>query len=132
VSAQTTQLIVPDTNFTSLIGFTNATFPAVIQTTTQSFLSTTTPQVSPVQSLILTCNLLNNKFSIPSTILYSFAPSGVSFGNIIDSAPNEYLFVPIQDGAYTELTIEFLDQNFNKLLLNDTNLIVQLLIKNPL
>jgi len=132
VNPQTTQLIVPaSNNFGTVIGYAPATYPAVIQTTTQTFLSTSTPVVSPVQSLVLTCSLLNNKFSNPTSALYSFSFAGTSFGNIIERSPNEYFFVDIVPGQYNEITIEFLDQNFNKVKLNDTDLIVQLLVSVP-
>jgi peptidoglycan hydrolase-like protein with peptidoglycan-binding domain len=127
-AATTTQLIVPSTLFRNLIGYTAGSYPAVQAATTQSFLSSFTPQVSPVQSLTLACSLLNNKYANPRTILFSFSPQ-VGFGSVIDVRPNEYFWVDIQDGNYASFQIEFLDQSFNPVKLNDTNLIVQLLIK---
>ncbi len=129
-STWTPRLIVPATNFRNLIGFAASTYPAAQQTTTQSFLSTTTPQVTPVSSVIMTCSSLNNKFSNPGTILYSFSPAGTTFGSLIQSSPNQYSFINIQDGNYSSFDIAFLDQNFNALQLRDSNLIIQLLIRS--
>jgi hypothetical protein len=130
LAATTTQLIVPNTLFQNLIGFTAGSYPTVQGSTTQSFLSTFTPQVSPVQSLILSCSLLNNKYANPRTVLFSFSPN-VGFGSIIDVRPNEYFWVDVQNGNYASFQIEFLDQSFNPVVINDSNLIIQLLIKTP-
>jgi hypothetical protein len=128
-TAYTPQLIVPSTNFRNIIGFNAATLPAVQQITTYSKLSDFTPQVTPTQSVILTCSLLNNQYSNPRTVLYSFSPAGTTFGSIIQSNPNQYSFIDVQDGNYSDFQISFLDQSFNPLLLNDTNLVIMLLIK---
>ena len=131
-TASTPQLIVSSTNnFGSVIGFAAGTYPSAVASTTQSFLSTLTPQVSPVESLILTCNLLNNRYNVPNTILYSFSPAGVSFGNIIQSSPNYAAWIPIQEGSYSNISVSFVDQNYGPIQINDPNLVVQLLISNP-
>jgi hypothetical protein len=124
------RLIIPNTNFQYLIGFTPATFPTAIQTTAYSVISSFTPQVSPVESMLLSCSLLNNKYSNPNTILYSFTAANTAFGSLIDSRPAEFAFVNIQDGSYPYFELRFLDQAFNPLMINDSNLIVQLLIEN--
>lgn len=130
VVAATPQLVVQANNFTNLIGFTAGTYPTVAQNTNYSVLSSYTPQVSPVQSIILACTLLNNRYSNPGTVLYSFTPAGATFGGIIQSQPAFPSWIDIQDGNYPNFDIQFLDQNFNPLPINDTNLVVQLLIKN--
>jgi hypothetical protein len=126
----TPRIVIQNNNFQEIIGFTAATYPAAQQTTTQSFLSNFTPQITPVSSIIVTCSLLNNKFSNPQTIIYSFSPTNTSFGSIIETSPNELAFIDIQDGNYSDFDITFLDQNFNPLLIRDSNLIIQLLIKS--
>lgn len=124
------QLWISANSFRSVIGFDAGIFPPAPQTATYSKLSTTTPQVTPIQSIILACSLLNNKYSNPSTILYSFTPGGTTFGDLIESSPNQYSFIDIQQGQYPYFDIQFLDQSFNAITLNDTNIVVQLLIKN--
>lgn len=128
--SRTPQLIVMSSNnFKDIIGFSAGTYPAVTQSTTFTQLSNNTPQVSPVSSLIMTCNLLNNRYAIPSTLLYSFTPAGTAFGDIISVQPPEMSFVDIQDGTYTDITIEFRDQNFNRVAIRDPNLVILLVIK---
>lgn len=123
------QLVVLANSFTDIIGFTAATYPAVLAGNNYSVLSSYTPQITPIQSLILSCTLLNNRYSNPSTILYSFTPGGATFGNLIESSPNQLSFVDIVDGNYNFFEVRFLDQDFNDVELNDSNLVIQLLIK---
>lgn len=51
-TATNTPKIVLSGNFCSIVGFAAGTYPSTTQTTNQSFLSTTTPQINPVSSLI--------------------------------------------------------------------------------
>ncbi len=131
VVASTPLLIVPSTTFQNIIGFDAGTYPSVFQATTYSKLSDFTPQVSPVQSLLLSCTLLNNKYSSPGTILYSMTNEGVGFGELINSRPVELAFIPIQDGNYSSFEVQFLDQSYNSLVIQDSNLVITLLISNP-
>lgn len=128
VTTSTPQLIVLNNNFQNYIGFNQGTYPNPTQTTIYSKISDFTPQVSNVQSIIVSCNLLNNKFSIPNTILFTFSPD-VSFGSLIMVNPSEHEYINIQDGLYNDFQIEFLDQNFNPITINDSNLVIQVLIK---
>lgn len=132
--ASTPQIVIAasPSAFKDVIGFNNGTFPAAFQATTYSKLSDYTPQVSPIQSLVLSCELVNNKYSIPQSIIYTFSPAGTAFGSLIQSVPNEYFFVDIAEGNYNTFNIQFLDQNYNKVFIRDTNIIVQLLIKTKL
>lgn len=129
ITASTPQIIISSNSFRNIIGFNAGTYPNPVQTTTYSKLSDFTPQVTPVQSVILACTLLNNKYSNPGTVLYSFSPVGTSFGSLIQTNPSQFSFVDIQDGNYNTFDITFLDQNFNFLQINDSNLVVQLLIE---
>jgi hypothetical protein len=129
-TATTPQFIIPSTNIRNLLGFDAGIYPAVAQATDYSLLSTFTPQVSPVQSVIITCNLINNRFANPSTVFYNFSPAGVQYGSLIDIKPSEYAFINIQDGNYSSFDIVFLDQNFQPLDILDTNLVIQILCKS--
>ena len=70
-----------------------------------------------------------NRYSNPGTVLYSFSPASTTFGSLIQSNPNQYSFVNIQDGNYPYFDIQFYSQDFQPLQINDTNLVVMLLIK---
>jgi hypothetical protein len=95
--------------------------------TIQSFSSTSVPQVSPLSSYVLTCNLLNNNFAIPNSLLYSFSPQAV-FGSQFTIAPNQYSFIDIQPGQYNSFEVSFLDQNNIPTTLQDNNLVILLII----
>jgi hypothetical protein len=95
--------------------------------TIQTFGSTAVPQVSPLSSYVLTCNLLNNNFSIPNSLLYSFSPNAI-FGSQFTVAPNQYSFIDIQPGQYNSFQISFLDQNNIPTALQDSNLVILLII----
>lgn len=117
-------------NFGSLVGFTAGTYPPTVpQVSTYSLNSNTTPQLSPVSSLVMSCTLLNNRYANPSTLLFSFAPN-VTFGSLISVSPPEMSFVDIQDGQYTDFTITFRDQLFRSVRINDTNVVIMLTIRN--
>lgn len=131
VSTFTPQLVVSANNFTTIIGFSSGTYPNPQQTTTYSVLSTSTPQLSIVQSVLLSCGLLKNRYSNPNTILYSFTTGGTTFGNLISSSPSFPTWVPIQDGSYNDFQIRFLDQDYNDIIINDTNIVITLLIWSP-
>ena len=130
-TARSPQLVVNANAFRDVIGFNAGTYPAVASLTNYSKLSDFTPQVTPVQSIIVACTLLNNKYSNPNTILYSFTPRGTQFGGLIEASPTQLSFIDIQNGSYPYFDLQFLDQNFQPIYLNDTNLVIQLLIHNP-
>lgn len=95
--------------------------------TIQTFTSANVPQVSPLSSYVITCNLLNNNFAIPNSLLYSFAPQG-AFGEQFTIAPNQYSFIDIQAGQYNSFQVSFLDQNNIPTTLQDNNLVILLII----
>jgi hypothetical protein len=120
--------ILSNNNFGKVIGFNAGTYPTPVQASNYSKLSDFTPQITPVNSLILSCTLLNNKYSIPNTLLYSFNPSGTSFGSLITIQVPQFAFVDIVDGSYTDFTIQFFDQNLNRIFIQDSNIVVLLVI----
>jgi len=136
--------VVPDTNFQDLIGFTAGSYPnAVISGTTpatylqtptytssQSFLSQNAPQIIPAPSYLCLCNLVNNRLSIPSQLLYSLTPTGVSFGSLYTVQVAELVFNKIEDGQYTDLVFRFVDALGNNLSFQDPNTLILLVIKS--
>ena len=103
-------------------------YPVTPQTTTQSYLSTTTPIISPVNSYIMTCNLLNSKYSIPNTTFFSLPLSG-SLGTLITSNVSSIVYNMINPQSYNEIVITFFDQYFNALILHDFDCTITLAIK---
>ena len=130
VVASTPQLVVPATNFRNLIGFAAGTYPTVVQATTYSATSSFTPQVSPVSSVFMLVNLVNNKYAIPNSILYNFSPN-VTYGSTISVIPPYLVYSKIQEGNYTSIRVSFVDQNFAPLNILDSNLTILLAIRPP-
>jgi len=123
------QIIIPSSNSISkIIGFNAGTYPSSTSgSTTYSKISDFTPQVTPVSSVVVTCSLLNNHYSIPNNLLYSFAPN-TTYGSQINITPPSKTFVDMQGGKVSEFSITFLDQNFNKLKIQDNNIVILLTI----
>jgi hypothetical protein len=121
-------IILPTNNFGSIIGFTAGTYPPVIQPTNYSVLSNTLPNGSPVNSIIVRCNLVSNNVISPSDILDSFQITG-AFGSNLNITPNFEKWIKIKSGRYSNFTITFQDQNFNNIPILDTNLLITLLLK---
>ena len=150
----TTQYIYPmfqilNTNFTAVIGFKTGFYPLNIaeatittdgtttwtqpttanapygKTAVVSFISQTTPQVSPVASYTITCSLINNKYSIPNSLLYSFGvPNTASFGSYFSIVPPQMSFIDILAGNYNEFVIQILDQNQRPVVIQDPTIVI--------
>lgn len=136
-------IVIPSTNFRSVVGFEAGSFPPAIiagvppnqtetpaYTTDQQYLSTSTPQVTPLSSYILTCSLINNNYAVPNNLMYSFSPQG-TIGEQFTIAPNEYMFIDVLPGNYSFFTISFIDQNYRPVEIQDPNMIIQIVITDP-
>lgn len=110
-------------NFGLLIGFSPDTYSAATQ------ISDLTPQMAPVQSVIIQCSMLDNKYANPNTNLYSFSAGTSAFGAMISSSATELVYVDVMDSSISFLEISLVDQNFNPLVFKDPNLVIQLIIK---
>lgn len=119
---QMTMVFLPHNNFNDLLGFDKGQgyFDAV---------STKTPQMSPVSSVLVTCSLINNRFSNPNNILFSFVSGSTEFGRMLSIQNQDIQWTNIEDGIYTEVIITFISQDFKRLIIQDNNLIIYLLLK---
>ena len=122
--------ILSTNNFGDVVGFDSGTYPSSTQTTDYSKLSDFTPQISNVNSIIVGCNLVKNIFALPTTLLYTFTPSGTSFGSLIQIEPKQLIWVEIHDGSYTNLQLNFYDQDLGRIVIRDSNVVVNLVITN--
>jgi hypothetical protein len=128
VSPQTPSLKF-DQPFGNLIGQTFGRYPlASPQSTNIQILSTQTPVISPVDSLILTCNLISSKYSVPNNILFT-VPITVSVGSIIQVPISSIVFNDILPQNFSSLEITIYDQLFNSVELLDKELTLTLVIQ---
>jgi len=119
-------IILPTNNFYKVIGFTPATYPTLPETINYSVLSDLVPEISPVVSLIMTCNIISNKYSVPPTLLYTFPFTNYKSGDLITIIPSQLIWTPVSDGSFQDFEIQFLDQNLNKISIRDTNICINL------
>jgi hypothetical protein len=117
--------------FNSTMGFDAgfATDANIGAGTNLSYNSTTTPQLQPSPNALVGCSLVSNKYSTPSSLLYSVVPN-VGLAELIIANPNEYAWVDVNKGNYNNITIQFLSSaTYQPLQLLDSNLTIMLLIR---
>lgn len=121
-------IILSSNNFKDIVGFSAGTYPSSVQTTDYSVTSTYTPEFSPVSSLILLLNILDNRLSNPSSVFFTFSPAGTSYGSLIEVNSRSLLFNKIKDGTYADFTLTITDQNFKPIKIKDTQLTILLTV----
>ena len=110
----------------ALLGLSSGTYPSTSTTTSnQQFISTTTPVISPIDSYILTCNLINSPYTIPSNAFFTI-PLNASLGQLVTVNPSQIVFNTIAPNVYSNITIMLYDQLFNPLVLNDKEMTLSL------
>ena len=114
--------------FGNLVGFTFGKFPQDLQSSNIQYLSTQTPVISPVDSLILTCNLVNSKYSIPSNVFFT-VPISSSLGSLINVNISSIVYNDILPQNFSNLEITIYDQLFNPVELLDKELTITLVIE---
>jgi hypothetical protein len=123
-TASTPQLTF-NSSFGYLIGLSSGTYPTSVQTSTQSFISTFTPIISPVNSYTVCCSLINNPYSQPNNIICS-APLNASIGSLCSYQPANLVWHEIYGGRYTSMVITLYDQLNNILNINDNEFVIHL------
>jgi len=105
--------------------------PYLYNSTTKiaSYTSYRSPQVNQNASIYIACNIINNPYSIPSSIIYAITPSAGIGGIIKDQTP-EFAFNKLIDGTYNELVISILGTNGSLLAIEDPNITILLVIKD--
>ena len=131
-STITPQVIIPTYTgiygLGSIIGFTGGTYPATAQSTSYNVLSNTIPNATPVNSIVVRSDIVNNPCAMPSDILDTFSIN-TNFGSNITYSPPYEKWISIQAGTYNSIAIAFQDQNFTTLQANDPNVLIALLLR---
>jgi hypothetical protein len=120
-------LSITTTAFGSLLGFPIGTYPLTYPTASGSVTSTITPNLTPVNSIIMRCNLINNSTIMPSDIMDSFTFQDTTFGSNGVYEPKYQSKVGLKSGTYSSFVITFVDQNLNPIYMNDSNVLITLL-----
>jgi hypothetical protein len=130
-----------DTNsstFNALIGFPqnfstssdplNPKGGSVSLTNTISYLSTTSPILQPLGSVILSLSNVKNNYGVPNNIIYSFA-NNASPGSFIESVPPNFAWSKFTSGTYRQLTMYILSSVTGQPMpINDPNINITLAI----
>ena len=110
-----------------MLGYEIGSYPDTqVGSSTSSFLSSKAPQITPYSSILVSCNLVNNRAVIPSNILSSYTPLGTSIGSLFKFEPNYLQFADVEDGQYTQLVLELRDQLSRSIIIRDPNMLITL------
>lgn len=130
LNSSTALFEVNNEGFGTMIGFEVGVYPSSgALNVSRSFLSTKTPVGSTVQSLLIRCNLVNNKLSYPSDVLDSVTIN-TTFGSNITYTPSFAKFINCQSGTFSSVDVSICDQNGNEIKLLDSNCLITLLLTN--
>ena len=123
-------LLIMSTNlFTNIVGISSGTYPAVTQTSVYSLTSNITPNLTPVNSVIVNCNLVKNSVSNSPNAFNSFTPSS-EFGTNLIYRPNFPTWMDCVVGSYGNIDIFLTDQNYNMIRANDPNVCIEVIIRS--
>ena len=137
-----------NSGFGRLIGFNATTFPAsplsrvngvsasansatlttFYSTAAASTLSTKTPQINPIDSVLLRCNVANNANSMPNDLI-SITPISSSYGALTQYMASTLLYVPCSQTVSNSIQLIMCDQTLTPILQRDNELTVVLSIR---
>lgn len=135
VAQHVPQLVIPALSGTGQgislnLGFPPASYPSADQSTQYQFSSSFVPQIHPISSIYMTCNIVDNSsFNANDQILYTFDAVDETVGQKIIRAPAQYVWYDILDGQFNKIVISFYDQNYNPLVILDPDIRIELLIE---
>lgn len=131
LSGLSPQLNITGLPFGTLIGFTVASYPAAASATVYQANSNITAQISPISSINVNTNMVNNAAlnSLSPASIYTFSPN-VSYTQQIQVVPQNLLWFKTLDQTYQYIEVQFQDQQNRDVPILDTNITVTLLIRD--
>lgn len=122
----TPQIYFQSNSFNKLLGFNaNTYYPPTPQSTLYMVQSSSTPEISVVNSLNITSNLSTNSYSIPNNLLHSVQLNN-SFGNQMNFDYYPPLYSDCSICVANQLEITFYDQYWNIVQINDPEATIQI------
>jgi hypothetical protein len=91
--------------------------------------SSQTPQINPVTSLIVRCNLVNNSYSIPTNYLAQI-PITSQFGALTQTNIYSPLWSDVLNQTFATIELTFADQNGNQIIPIDSEITAVICIRN--
>lgn len=98
-------------------------------TGTISMLSSTSPEVQPNGTILFAMSNINNKYSQPSSIIYSLTPT-VSVGESISVQPPNFVWCKMLEGTYSSLRMTILGTDLQLITIKDPNMTIMLSIRD--
>tara|TARA_R110000868_G_scaffold37678_1_gene133030 strand:- start:10564 stop:11454 length:891 start_codon:yes stop_codon:yes gene_type:complete len=123
-------------NFTSDNNIGNAFVPPVgddkvskLANGTISYISTSAPDLQPNSSILVSISNIDNKYSQPSSIIYSIVPS-VAIGGLINEKVPNFAWNKLIPGTYNNLRLTLLGTDLQPIKINDPAMTFLLVIKD--
>jgi hypothetical protein len=124
-------IMSPTEAMKDFLGFIAGTYPQNAPiTTTFDVLGTVTPETYPVSAINIQSNFCCSQISIPNNILYSFSQGSASYGDLILKEPQNLIWCKIPDGTYSQLELQFIDQDFNPMKILDSQINIIILVRD--
>ena len=128
-TAQCSQVVILNNNFTKIVGINPGTYPSTPITTQYTFASSFPAVINPVSTLMLLTNFIcNSAYSYPMNVFHSI-PITTGFASAIELQSPNLIFQDIQPATYQQMIISFTDQLFNPIVLHDYTVTISLVIK---
>lgn len=131
VDGKTPQIKIIKQGFGDLIGYVAGNYPTTITTSSTSITGNKTPNITPINSLVLRCNIVNNRLSNPNDIMDSFNITNTSFGSNITYNPFFQQWTSLKTGSFNAFVFIVNDQNLNVVESRDPNVLISLVIRLP-
>lgn len=117
------KLIIKDDNdFCKVIGMNPGTY-------SEDCFGQNIPNLENVESVFVHCNLVDNKYSTYSRLLYTFSPQKSKFGDLISVSPNFPRWVNCFNSSFNTIEIWFTSQDNKMLDIIDPKITITLLLK---
>lgn len=130
VTGSTMQLVLPNTNFKTILGFNAGTYPPTSGSSSFAVNGPNIPVISSVSSVLVACNVSNNDFNQYRDVVAVFSPNA-TYGSLLRIEPTQFIWYPVFDGSYSNVSLQFYDQNYNPLqLIDKSSCTANLVFKN--
>ena len=119
-------------NFNLIVGFsstfTSARDLGAAYPSSNSYTSIVAPQVNPNPTLLVNCSNIDNKYALPSTVIYSITPS-VALAAQINERPPQFAWNKLLPGTYSEIKITLTGADNSRVVILDPNMTLALTIQ---
>ena len=76
------------------------------------------PHIEIIEVVLVHCNIVNNDYQQVSRVLYMLVPNK-PFGSLLEISPTNHIFLKTFNSEYTEIKVQFTDQNSQPLEIED-------------